>query len=294
LDAIDAADATFTHTTAIAPMSAEYPVKAQMELNTLLDSIRAQITQGTTAGVRFFIDDFSKLARALARFSVVADREQLEDALRIVDSVAEESMARSAAEEFIPARDVADVDIRFIYREIVLPRIMALRRYFAGMYEGVDRSPVERKALSSNLLKSSGLTRLYTPGQETLDALRGAVPAGRARALARERQRMEGEFGRARIRPEFARVARPREEDEADEVGAGGRRRFDRDQRQVFGDRAGAFFGEAAPADEWEAEGRGRGRGRASNPMRHDRSNRMSGAVAMREAPVPVFGSRGR
>lgn len=295
LDAIDAADATFSETTPVAPLSDAYPIRAQLELSTAMDRLATALEGDAATATRFIVEDFGKVVRDIARFSVSSDREGLEDAIVTVET----SLAQARAREGRVGGDVVSI------------RLQALATYLRGMLQNINLSTKDKKSLSANLLRSTGLTRITTIGRE--------VFAARERRAARVAAR------RGRVAAEFAVPARPREDAEAEEVdegfgaGAGARRRFDRDQRQVFGERAGAFFGEAAPAEAAAARaaapmrarpepaapaaaaaaaavppppaGRGRGRGRASNPMRKDRSNRMSVAAATREAPEPAFAS---
>jgi hypothetical protein len=135
------------------------------------------------------------------------------------------------------------------------------------MIENVDLSVPEKRALSRNLIRSTGLS--------TLASRRGARDIIRSAAAVRRMPARQG------VRMDmFYQPARPREDDEADEVDAGagaGARRFARDQRQVYGARAGAFIGEAPPAAPRALPGRRQGA--VGIPVE----------AAVREAPMPGF-----
>jgi len=291
LDAIASADATFSEPTEAVPAGAEgFPIRAQLELATLVDQLRAVSRLGPEDTLRFLTEDFAKFSRTVVRFAAVASREELEDLIDAFDGVTTVALARAGDY----ALDVGeDPRIPRGFRVLVLPRLTAMRAYLIGMYRGSELQPRERKTLSSSLLKSTGLTRLNTAGAmpDVMREIRRVEEMIAADPEVRRRHQR-------RIAARFDAPARPREEDEAEEVDAGagaGARRFARDQRQVFGARAGAFIGEAPPAvgppplpippGAQEAFARraallpGRRQGAVGIPV----------AAALREPPMPGF-----
>jgi len=165
-----------------------------------------------------------------------------------------------------------------VYAETMSSIILKMREYLARMIENVNKSPNERRVASRSAVKDLGLTSVATIGARRgergqlaqIEALRDADDEPQTRAARQAQQ--ERAARRAAMRPrappaaaalqgqgrggvlpmtaEFDMPAVTREDSEQNARGP--RARFTVDERQVFGDNSGRYYGQTyqtAPED---------------------------------------------
>jgi len=221
LDAIDVAAAEDKGLTAAEGMPVPVAVEAgipdvegvarRLELSGLLGQISDAFATGTAA--QLTAKDVNEFIQKLITFATVANRQELEELIADIDATIVN--AEAAAEEVIFDRRASS----FITR--MNRKLNAARNYLVEMYANANRPLNERKKVSISAVRDAELTKLI-PSEER----RRLVPAA--------------------VGP-FTPLARPREDDEAAERPAG---RFARDNRDRFGDIAGAYAGEGEPDGE--------------------------------------------
>lgn len=295
LDAIDAAQAMDSLDTGLGVSytepgeeEGELPIRSQLDLAAAFGDLQNAMMAGNFASImRYSLVDLGKLTRMLARWSITATADEFREALENLDAILESIVARAADEQelILEDPDPAEVpQLDFVrVAQLIAPRIQALRNYVKGMYDSVNLSATDRKTLSRSLLRSTGLTRLSLnrfegPQAEVMKAVEDYLAKQRAWQGEQEELIQEAEGpAEARVAADFlvrqGQLPRARAAAAVD--------RFDRDQRQQFGARQGAYLGEALPEPAGAAQ---------VNPMRRRMPD--AGLRPLAEAAQPVFAAQ--
>jgi hypothetical protein len=208
------------------------------------------------------------------------------------DGVVAQFPSQTAARNEASARNAAagpsteDRQFRNSWANTIATSVPLLREYVKIQMSAVNDSPRDRLALSKNTIRSLGITR-WVSG---IDA--------RARAM-QSVQRTGAGAGRAApantmiMTDRFTALAPTREDEIAMETGVG---RFNRDERQVFGDNSGRWYGQEyeqeAPTERGLREVSSAARNGIRNPFRAPgaaadaRGEREFEEAVVREAPM--------
>lgn len=252
-------------------------VNLLVEFNTYRQSLTDALISGSLD--RFALTDFSRMLSILFRIAPSANREELEDMksgsetmLTLMDGVAEQT--REGYD--IGRRGTHGPQIRRFIANVG-SLVEKTSKYINGMLGGVDLQYKDRLSLSKNLVRSLGFTRLLN----TLEIRAPATtPAARAATAAANAPGNDGDEDDDEGGDHFTREAPTREDTEANRNG-----RFDRDQRQLFGTRSGAYEGEALAGDMPTST--------AENTSRRPISNQMTTAVFSQTPARPHFSDVG-
>jgi hypothetical protein len=252
-------------------------VNLLVEFNTYRQALTDALISGTLD--RFALTDFARMLSILFRIAPTANREELEDMksgsetmMQLMSGVAEQ--AREGYDLGRRGQHAPQVR-RFIANVVSL--VEKTNQYINKMLSGVDLQYKERLALSKNLVRSLGFTKLLN----TLEFRAPPTPAQAAAAASAPDADDDDDEDDDEGGDHFTREAPTREDSEAPPRG-----RFDRDQRQVFGTRSGAFEGEQLSAADLPSS-------TAENAARRPRDNRMA-VAAYAQTPVrPAFADVG-
>lgn len=285
LNTIEAAQAAFENGQAVSSMETPTAVEQGLpsrEVNLLVEfnTYRQSLVDALVSGSldRFALTDFARMLSILFRVAPGANREELEDMksgsdtmLQLMDGVAEQ--AREGYD--IGRRGSSAPQIRRFIANVG-SLVEKTAAYVNGMLGGVDLQYKERIALSKNLVRSLGFTRL-------LNTLEYRTPPPAAAAAAADAPGDDDDEDDDEGGDHFTREAPTREDSEAPPRGA--YQSFSRDQRNVFGSRSGAYDGEALAGDMPTST--------AQNTARRPQSNQMSTAVFSQTPVRPVFSDIG-
>lgn len=255
-----------------------------VEFNTYRQALMDALISGQLD--RFTITDFARMLAILFRVAPSANREELEDMKSGSDTMLQlmDGLAEQAREGYdIGRRGQHAPPIRRFIANIT-SLVEKTSNYINGMLGGVDKQPRERLALSKNLVRSLGFTKLLN----TLEVR--APPTAAAAAAAAPPAGGDDDEDDDEGGDHFTRQAPTREDDRDEEAEdtarrSGMRRGFDRDQRQVFGTRSGAYEGEALAGDMPSST--------AENAARRPRDNRMPVSAYASAAVRPQFSDVG-
>lgn len=250
------------------------PPESMVRLITLLDQLFAVVQAGPAAYGSFTPSDLSTMITLLISNAPKMNYSELENILEIVEEMAERTRAyQGQVEDTVnrmsnymdPLPGVRGIptsaERRYlnVYAETMSSIILKMREYLVRMIENVNKSPTERLAASRNAVKNLGLTSVATIGARRgergqlaqIQALRDAEEQTQARAARRAAMRprappaaLQGQ-GRGGVLPmtaEFDMPAMTREDSEQNARGP--RARFTVDERQIFGDNAGRWYGQ--------------------------------------------------
>jgi hypothetical protein len=256
------------------------PPESMVRLITLLDQLFAVVQAGPAAYGSFTPADLSTMITLLISNAPKMNYSELENILEIVEEMAErtrvyqgqvEDTVNRMANYMDPLPGVRGVptsaERRYlnVYAETMSSIILKMREYLARMIENVNKSPNERRAASRSAVKNLGLTSVATIGARRgergqlaqIQALRDAEEQTQERAARRAAMRprappaaaaaaaaLQGQ-GRGGVLPmsaEFSMPAPTREDSEQNARGP--RARFMIDERQVFGDNSGRYYGQ--------------------------------------------------
>ena len=137
--------------------------KANIELVQLLQSVSDSIEAGVVG--QFAFNDVIKLLRQMFRWAASADVEEMKEVYEYVDrnqqllAGMEERAQEGANADEVFVKDIAPNlgTVSDIFRR--------LRKYLDGMIASVNKSPAERRAISANLVKTLGFTKVRAAAQ---------------------------------------------------------------------------------------------------------------------------------
>jgi len=212
--------------------------RTKLEFNLLRQRVLDGLTMGSTSDVT--TGDINRMLLILFRYVPTATDDELDDIWT--------GFTGEPAGMLTLARQMTDEDYdppnRNQFSEAVSQTIYVLMdkatEYVRVMIENRNRSPREKKALSQNLIRSLGFTRILRNSDSPLEALKDA------KLTRRQQQAFDNHDGDD---ADFDQSALPREEEEQ----RGETARFNVDERQVFGRESGAYFGEEMPDSRREA-----------------------------------------
>ena len=295
LDAINEAKAAFETGVAMDQSPVPLPVQREVEqglpskevsLMVELNTYRQALLDALASGElnRFALTDFARFLSLFFRIAPTAHREELEDIKDGADSMGElmTGVREQAAEGFDTGRrgvhepEIADFvgGVGQLVKKVI--------DYVNQMLAAVDRQPRERLALSKALVRSLGFTKQLTRVER-----QGVTPAPMNVAEAARRPGRDDDGDDDEDGGDHFTRPRPTREDDAEEEQRRGESaaltgRFNRDTRQVFGARQGAYLGEAlTEADLPDSV--------QTNAFRRARPAEMSVRAATRESEAPAF-----
>lgn len=139
--------------------------KLNIELVQLLQSVSDSVEAGSVG--QFAFNDVIKLLRLLFRWATSADTEELKEVYEYVDRNQQlldgmEDMAEEGADA--NGKWVKDIAPNLGTVSDIFRR---LRKYMDGMIASVNKSPSERRAVSANLVKTLGFTRVRNAPQSS-------------------------------------------------------------------------------------------------------------------------------
>ena len=328
LNAIDEAAAGLQEGMPITDLSATQDLAAQpasgemIKLVSYIDNINNVLDAGFRAISRFDAKDLSDFLLLLFRVAPQANREELEnilegllqagesaeEMLQDMEDADEAGVATTASVygddgTMTTASREADRSAAFSYALSFSTTVMLALRYVKQMYGAVDKSSRDRFALSRNLVKSLGFTKWSNITDRMIsratdvgigeDDSTKPIPAPDVRALRGEGKVSGGRGGNKVLSAVFDRPALSREAEIAMETGVG---RFNRDERQVFGNNSGRWYGQEyeqeAPTERGLREVSSAARNGIRNPFRAPgaaadaRGEREFEEAVVREAPM--------
>jgi hypothetical protein len=299
LDAIDSAKAAFETGVALAgeptPTAIEMGVEQglptekqnlMIEFQQLVGGLLSALTSGAELD-RFTYSDLARYLTLLFRLAPAANREELEDMKTSADEMADAgiSLQTQAAEGYDTGRRGQHAPPNRRFFAVVVPLLELVAQYVDKMLAGVYLQPKDRRALSRNLIRSLGFLKRLTEYRKT--ELTPAERERRARLGADDDDGDDDDDGG----DQFTREAAPRELGAAAAAAAESTLlpRFERDYRQTFGARSGAYLGEQLPSLEvGELAG-----AVPTNIFRQARDNRMPVRAYAAAAPAPEFADVG-
>jgi hypothetical protein len=316
LDAIDAAmDMQMPDSSRLPPVAqdsfaeplGEVPTNVMLELTTMIEGFVASIMSGRLSTID--IKDAVRAVQLILRVAPSLGREEFEGLLEQVENLVEQTL-----EIYLDAVDGPDEDdaAKGLHQtvRVIFPLYDRVLRYLRVMSsaKNINRPVRERVALSKALVKKFELANIVGAQEQTYE--RNVARPRRAADAARAAERadlpadaefvafgkMHGGAQRARratyavapMSSTFSQPAPTREDSEHAGQGSRNTVHFTRDQRQVFGDRSGAYFGEGPAGDYSATPGMTMATPSEANmnPFRQVRDNTMQQPA---QAPLPVF-----
>lgn len=274
----------------------ETGVGSMVKLVTLISQLADAFNSGEPREMnRFALKDVGEMMLLLFRLAPSMNREELENILEAFGEIRENARVLSARYEDYAEADAATIEGESLaeaqrnqaYASTLVSLTARLYDYIRQMYGAVNKSTKDRQTLSRSLVRSLKLDRYINETNRYLSMVGESAELPARSVSSRSRRSTpfdDDEDGQGWdgvvLRPNTARFTAPavsREDSEMPLPTA-----FTSDQRQTFGYRSGAFFGE----DESAAA--------APNPVNTMNTFRMRAApadraeAAAREAPMAL------
>lgn len=157
--------------------------KTKIEIVTTLQSILSSVDEGRVGSLSF--QDVVRFLRLLFRWATSADEQELQEVLEYVDYIEQALLGIQSQQEDDTSADAEIVDQQK-YLGTTLETMRKVREYLRYMIAAVNKSPAERKSVSSAYVKALGFT-----------GLRSGVTAEQARQTVTDEAR-EAKIARAR------------------------------------------------------------------------------------------------
>lgn len=237
----------------------DFPVGSKVELVALLQTIQSSATVGKINALT--VADSVKFLRLLFRWATTATSEDLTDVYNYIEGDPDGIiyLLENIEEQF--QEGVAEGSPVKPYNDQLLQTMRKVARYLEAMIKSVDRSPAERKKVSSNAIKNLGFTSLTQKSVER----ESQQLAENLRSSARQQNRQGDRYDYDR---------RGGDDDDITDIWDGNvRSDFSSEPREDMSRRSGQYSDDFSGV--WSASDRSSSSGRSSAPS--DRMSDMSG-----------------